>query len=127
MKKRYNINKDRWKCASFMLSEVKKKVKIFDGNDIRISSRFAVGLIDKVVVTFDGIFHSFDELFRVEYPKTWFDAFKLEFFPSWLLKHFPVNMVVKKFTEVVPRLPKQYKSKILQEEETKKLEKKNPQ
>lgn len=36
--------------------------------------------------------------FTAEWPTTWWDAFKLEKFPSWLLKLFPANMKAKNET-----------------------------
>jgi len=40
----------------------------------------------------------------VKYPKTWFEVFKKQYFPKWLIKKFPVNyqIIEIKITECFP-------------------------
>ena len=100
--KEITFTADNWTGVSAFLKPICDK----KGVRYNITSR----LVDEMMLTFDMIFWTFKEVKTFEYPKTWWDAFKLRVFPLWLLTLFPVKMTQIVIKEVVSQLPKKYNS-----------------
>lgn len=49
------------------------------------------------------------QLETLEYPATWWDAFKARWFPCWILRHFPVEFTRWEAKALYPRLAHQLK------------------
>ena len=128
MKKEIKIVADCWQSVSQIFP--KKLSFTLEKGGIRINTKELYDGIDKMIVTLDRVFWSVGEVKSFEYPKNWWEAFKLRFFPLWYLKLFPVTMTKIVIKEVIPKMPKKYHSKLYSYKTTKivpKIELKDPE
>lgn len=99
------LTKDNWQTSSMIIEPILLE------KGIRFNLR-DYGFFGQMILQLDRMFWTFKEVKSFEYPKTWWDAFKLRYFPLWLLKLKPATMTRVTIKEVVPQLPKKYNSKL---------------
>ncbi len=63
---------------------------------------------------FTKSYWNIDSSETIKTPNTWFDAFKFEVLPKWLLKRFPANYTKHKL--IIPELPEGFSPAIKKEE-----------
>jgi hypothetical protein len=105
----FTLIADVHKAVSFYISQEKLKNLIVE--DVTVYIRKDPSLL-AAVVTLDSIFWSAGEVKSFEHPTTWWQMFKAQYFPMWLLKNFPVKKKRITIKEVATRLPKKFRPRL---------------
>lgn len=115
VKMRHQVDIMKYEVSILMDTYMAKQVNSIDGPSCGMEKLF-VQQCDALAERFKLTFHSMlptNEILNRKWPSTWWDAFKVRWFPNWLLRRYPPMYETMKLYEVLSgiKIPKNYGTK----------------